>query len=223
MSVQRASLSPPSVEVIPLNLEHDGQPQFEPSFFEPYRGFLPEPDAEETYPPFTGVEGPFCKPLDWAQDINDYFQTYLATVQQETKLPIRLYQPGRFGHNLWERSPNSNWHISAFDYITDEPRFKCMMLNDVIGCDTVTREELLCICRIMVKVLRYYKNHLVAPVMVLSFMGPRHGRILVAHHNGDSLVIGKSELFDFQHKNIDAFKTFAQWWCSSGVGNTMAK
>lgn len=220
MSVLRENLPHPSVKIVSMNLEDDDQSQLEPSFFKPYSGFLPEPDSDKRYSSFKGVEGPFCKPLDWAQTINEYFQAYLTTVKRETDLPIRLYQPGNFGRNLWERSHNSNWHISAFDYVPKEHLFKCMMLNNVIGTDTITREELLCICRIMIKVLQHYKNH-VAPVMIISFMGERHGRILVAHHNGVSLVIGQSQLFDFRHKNIDALKILARWWCSSSVGKTI--
>ncbi|KAB8074330.1 hypothetical protein BDV29DRAFT_123709 [Aspergillus leporis] len=81
--------------------------------------------------------------------------------------------------------------------------------------------------------LRRYIGHLIAPVntpspllswfhvhcqslmwqmqvMILSLMGPRHGRILLTHHDGTSLVIRQSELFNFREKNVAALDTFAQ-------------
>lgn len=120
------------------------------------------------------------------------------------------------------------------------------MLNNIDGDDRLTRGELLCICRIMVRRLNVasYIDHMIAPVshnrleqsskcrradastlmqtMLLSFMGPRHGRILQAHYDGAKLVVRKSKLFDLRSKDVDALKLFARWWCASPVGDTIS-
>ncbi|CRG86260.1 hypothetical protein PISL3812_03263 [Talaromyces islandicus] len=48
-----------------------------------------------------------------------------------------------------------------------------------------------------------FPDHNVVPVKVFSFTGDKHGRILQAHMNGESLVIRKAEFYD-SHSKIDA-------------------
>lgn len=59
-------------------------------------------------------------------------------------------------------------------------------------------------------------------VILLSFVGPRHGRILQTHYDGINLVLRKSKLFDLRSKDFDALKLFARWWCASPVGHTIS-
>ncbi|KAH8427953.1 uncharacterized protein LDX57_005659 [Aspergillus melleus] len=89
--------------------------------------------------------------------------------------------------------------------------------------DQITRGEILSICRIMIRCLRAksYLAYKVIPVLLISFMGPRHARILLAHHNGTDLVVRQSKLLDFREKNVPAFKILLRWWCSSGTGDTI--
>lgn len=58
---------------------------------------------------------------------------------------------------------------------------------------------------------------LVQIMLLSSFMGPRHGRILQSHYDGAKLVVRKSKLFDLRSKDVDALKLFARWWCASPV------
>ncbi|PYI05845.1 hypothetical protein BO78DRAFT_419168 [Aspergillus sclerotiicarbonarius CBS 121057] len=212
------------VEVSTMHLDGDGQPSSQSSFFEPYRDTLPQPDPEEDYPPFDENGGVFCTPIAWAQDIYQYLRTYLVDIagQGNSKAHIQLMQPGNFDYKLWEHNHHFNWRATAVSKAPGGPWLKCMMLNNVKGSDDLTRGELLSICRIMVKGLEKYENHVVAPVMLLSFMGPRHGRVLLAHHDGTKLVIYKTQLFDFRSRNVPAFRILARWWCSRGVGDTVA-
>lgn len=52
---------------------------------------------------------------------------------------------------------------------------------------------------------------------MLSCMGSKHARILVAHHDG---VIRRSGLYDLSWKNVEALRLFVRWWCSDPVGET---
>ncbi|PWY74593.1 hypothetical protein BO94DRAFT_627427 [Aspergillus sclerotioniger CBS 115572] len=213
------------VEVSTMRLDGDRQPPSQSSFFEPYMGTLPQPDPEEEYPPFDENGGVFCTPIAWAQDIYQYLRAYLMDIagQENPNDHIQLMQPGNFDYNLWEHDYHFNWRATSASKVPDGPWLKCMILNDIQGSDKITRGELLCICQIMIKGLGTYENHVMAPVLLLSFMGPRHGRVLLAHHDGNKLVIYRTELFDFQSRNVSAFKILARWWCSGGVGNTVTR
>lgn len=57
--------------------------------------------------------------------------------------------------------------------------------------------------------------------MVFSFMGsPSRGRILQAYHDGNCLIIRKSQLLDFSTYNEDLFNLFLLHLASVPVGNT---
>ncbi|RJE24325.1 hypothetical protein PHISCL_03330 [Aspergillus sclerotialis] len=106
------------------------------------------------------------------------------------------------------------------------PHFMVKMLSGVNGeDDKMTRGELLCIIRIMERLLGAVKfiGHLITPVLVLSFMGHRQARVLQAHYNGDELVIHKTQLFDFtKKKDNDALLLLSRWAASSAVGDTVS-
>lgn len=146
------------------------------------------------------------------------------------------------------KESREDWRTTDVTFTPGYPHYKCLMLNNVDGDDRLTRGELLCICRIMVRRLNVasYIDHMIVPVshnrleqsskytrrradasmlmqvMLLSFMGPRHGRILQAHYDGTNLVVRKSKLFDLRSKDVDALKLFARWWCASPVGDTIS-
>lgn len=46
------------------------------------------------------------------------------------------------------------------------------------------------------------------PVVMLSFMGPQHGRILYAFMDGEQLVLRQSRLFSFERKANAPFALF---------------
>ncbi|KAL2215051.1 hypothetical protein M432DRAFT_643017 [Thermoascus aurantiacus ATCC 26904] len=63
-----------------------------------------------------------------------------------------------------------------------------------------------------------HKRHRVIPVMVQSFMGPQHGRILQAHFDGRNLVIRKSQLYDLTKKDDAVIDLFLQQRMNEPVG-----
>ncbi|PWY90770.1 hypothetical protein BO70DRAFT_384398 [Aspergillus heteromorphus CBS 117.55] len=221
------------IEILPLPLDSDGEPLFEPCFFDPYRVPFQDPDPEENYTSYGVVEGWELSPMDWARDVYSYLDRYIADVTFNDKdLSFGQHPPhDPLTHGtgqLWEHETSKghhlDWRATAGCSIPDGPQYKCMMLDDVDTDDTrITRGELLCACRLMIKrlSLRVHANHMIAPVLLLSFLGPRHARLLLAHYDGNNLVIRKSELFDCREKNIPAFRVPLRWWCSSAVGDTI--
>ncbi|PYH92226.1 hypothetical protein BO71DRAFT_442619 [Aspergillus ellipticus CBS 707.79] len=221
------------VEILPLPLTTEGEPLFEPCFFEPYREPFQDPDPKENYPSYGVIEDWELSPMDWARDVYSYLDRYIADVTlNDTKLFFGQHSPKdlptRTGP-LWEyetcRDYRFAWRDTAGCSVPDGPQYKCMMLDDVDTDDAcITRGELLCICRLMIKSLSVcaYVDHMIAPIMLLSFLGPRHARILLAHYDGKKLIIRKSELFDCRKKNIPAFRVLLRWWCSSAAGDTVS-
>lgn len=63
----------------------------------------------------------------------------------------------------------------------------------------------------------------VIPVMILSFAGDKHGRILQAHMEGDSLVIRSSNFYDFSVKRDAHLEDFLVYMASDLQGNTQVQ
>ena len=58
-------------------------------------------------------------------------------------------------------------------------------------------------------------------VLVLSFMGHLHGRILQAYYDGTSVVIRKTKLYHFLPENArDLLNLFVQQMANTPIGNT---
>lgn len=56
--------------------------------------------------------------------------------------------------------------------------------------------------------------------MIISLMGFRP-RVIEAYFKDNRLVLRPTKLYDFTHGNDAAFKTFAQWYLGSPIGDTM--
>ncbi|KAL1987892.1 hypothetical protein VTN96DRAFT_1876 [Rasamsonia emersonii] len=107
----------------------------------------------------------------------------------------------------------------------DRPHIQCDMIYNIDGDDRLLRGELLALIRIILGVLSATSlvDHLITPVLLFSYMGPQHGRILQGHFDGDNLVVRYSKLYDFRKKNNYVVKLFTQWLLCHPTGNTKAK
>lgn len=67
-----------------------------------------------------------------------------------------------------------------------------------------------------------YLRFLSIQIMVFSFMGQQHGRILQAYSEEKELIIRKSRLYDFttKEKALAHARLFAQYMANEPVGNT---
>ncbi|GES66236.1 hypothetical protein ATEIFO6365_0013020400 [Aspergillus terreus] len=218
------------IRCLPMPLSNEGYPQFKPCFFEPFKTISQDPEAG--YPAWELPEGwpeDSISPMDRADSILIYLDEYIGSVicnsaSNPKDSPAYWHMPSSSDRypTLWEHNELSRWVATFTSDYNAGPHFKCMMISDVHGDDRLTRSELLCACRIMIMFLssRRWMNHMVTPVMLLSFMGG-YGRILLVHHDGSQLIVRKSKLFDFREKNTPALKLFLRWWCSSHVGDTL--
>ncbi|KAL4941083.1 hypothetical protein BDV06DRAFT_223439 [Aspergillus oleicola] len=105
-----------------------------------------------------------------------------------------------------------------------QPHFKAVMYSAISGREEcLLRGEVLTILGIMMERLRMESlgKHLIIPVMLFSFMGPRHGRILLAYFDGQQLVIRKSPLYQFTSRDEGSMELFARYQAAEiGAGVT---
>ncbi|RJE18143.1 hypothetical protein PHISCL_09521 [Aspergillus sclerotialis] len=120
------------------------------------------------------------------------------------------------------------WIVQVKDNNKQQPshsHLKVLIYNNLDGVDgKLYRGEVILALRLMAAQLRRLRfiKHLVAPVLLFSFMGPQHARIIEAFFTGTTLVLRPSRLYDFREKDQAAFRHFAQWYFGKPIGDTMA-
>jgi hypothetical protein len=121
---------------------------------------------------------------------------------------------------------------------------KASMVYNIDGDERLLRGELLTLIRIMegrlslkslaehvlvpvsisfslhLPAARYLHRHMRLQVLLFSFMGPQHGRILQGHFDGKRLVVYHSELYDFRHEKNAPVKLFAMWSLCNPIDDT---
>ncbi|KAI9928133.1 hypothetical protein MW887_002166 [Aspergillus wentii] len=123
---------------------------------------------------------------------------------------------------------NSNeppWNpVEAYKLPEEYPHTMFTMRHDVQGEEELLRGEVLAIVAAMSTRMKLYSpsGHLYIPVLVFSFMGKQHGRILQAYYNGTAVVIRMTKLYDFTtaanaRKHL---QLFAQHMANNPTGNT---
>ncbi|KAL1968919.1 hypothetical protein VTN77DRAFT_1280 [Rasamsonia byssochlamydoides] len=66
-----------------------------------------------------------------------------------------------------------------------------------------------------------FRAHQTMPVLMVSFIGYQHGRIIHAHQNRDrKLVLQYSPPYSFERKKTALFKPFYRVMLSNAVGDT---
>ncbi|PYI05598.1 hypothetical protein BO78DRAFT_419572 [Aspergillus sclerotiicarbonarius CBS 121057] len=97
------------------------------------------------------------------------------------------------------------------------------LIHDLSGNDTsLARGEV----KAVVWALRYryklkeHKSHAILPVLVLSYMGPKHGRIIQAHHDGQKLVVQCSPFIGLHEENSPEMSLFIRYELAIPVGLT---
>ncbi|PLB55281.1 hypothetical protein P170DRAFT_461193 [Aspergillus steynii IBT 23096] len=214
------------IQVLPMPLTSDGDPKFKSEFFDPFRKPLPDPDEDIQFCPASPKE-----PDDAMSEglvVGNYFKSYIwdGIYRGKADKHNNPMQPIDFPRcSLWEFEfeDSIDWRSGGIADSPDGPWIKCIFYDSVNPNDhQITRGEILCICRIMTTCLsrQAYSAHYIIPVLLLSFVGPRHARILLAHHDGTNLVIRQSDRFALWEKDIPKLKVLLRWWCSSGIGDT---
>ncbi|PIG82026.1 hypothetical protein AARAC_010261, partial [Aspergillus arachidicola] len=103
------------------------------------------------------------------------------------------------------------------------PHLKAMMYSNLNGTDgTILRGEVSMALHLMIVQMRRarFLDHMIAPVLLFSFMGPQHVRLVETYFDGSSVVARPSRPFDLRKKNEAAIKELGQWYFGKPVGNT---
>ncbi|PWY77422.1 hypothetical protein BO70DRAFT_397708 [Aspergillus heteromorphus CBS 117.55] len=66
-----------------------------------------------------------------------------------------------------------------------------------------------------------FLEHMIAPILLFSYMGPQHARLIEAFFTGDALTVRATRLYDLRKKDEAVFKLLAQWYLGKPTGTTM--
>ncbi|KKK24735.1 hypothetical protein ARAM_007177 [Aspergillus rambellii] len=210
--VESHDLKAASIRHLPLSLEGDTQNY--PCFFKPYQGELPLPQKEKEDKLLKFKPDPDHIMWD-TRDMEIFFTRYFHdcweyALQKYPHSPplsgiYREIGDYKFGQLL--ECIGFNWYaVSVTDYpLGNYPHFKAILESEAIGDDRLLRGEIMTITDIMATRLKTksLRQHIVAPMLVVSLMGPRHCRVLEADFDGKFLNIRASKLYDFTQKNTD--------------------
>ncbi|GFN10638.1 hypothetical protein AtubIFM55763_009564 [Aspergillus tubingensis] len=228
MHVEPSDLKAAGIRHFPLSLEGAKD---RTSFFRPYEEELPLPVEEDE---FLQIE---LTPDNIMWDTRalevflfDHFHDCRGSAKREypQNPPYGVYREiGDFKFGQLLECGKFNWYaVSVTDYPDENlPHIKAIVENEAIGDGRLLRGEIMTIKDIMRARPRSntLRLHIVAPMLVLSLMGPRHARVLEADFDGAMLNIRASKLYDFTRKNTDAVQLLTRYWLGGACGQTTMK
>ncbi|KAE8154999.1 hypothetical protein BDV25DRAFT_146821 [Aspergillus avenaceus] len=215
-----------------LSLCLEGDTQHSPRFFKSYQGELPLPQKEEEDELLESDPDPdhiMWDTRDMELFLTHHFNGCLRYASQ--KYPHNPPMSGvyreigdyKFGQLL--ECIGFNWYaVSVTDYPAGNyPHFKAILESEAIGDDRLLRGEIMTITDIMATRLRTksLRPHIVAPILVISLMGPRHCRVLEADFDGKFLNIRATKLYDFTQRNTDTVQLLTRYWLGDACGQTL--
>ncbi|KAL2809607.1 hypothetical protein BJX63DRAFT_445194 [Aspergillus granulosus] len=205
--VEAHDLKAAGIRHLPLSFE--GDTQHYPCFFKSYQGELPLPQKEK-------------------EDRLLKFEPDPDHIMWDTR-DMEVFLTHHFGgcwEDAWQKYPHSpplscvyreigdyksgqlmkciefHWYaVSVTEYSEGNcPHFKAILKSEAIGDGRLLRREIITITDIMATRLRTksLRRHI---MLVVSFTGPRHSRILEADFDGKFLNIRASKLYDFIQMN----------------------
>ncbi|KAE8147975.1 hypothetical protein BDV25DRAFT_159179 [Aspergillus avenaceus] len=197
---------------------------------------LLNPDVEydrkkgSTYPEFKSTDPIHRRPIDCANNLIAYLSSYITAndIGSETKFSATSWSSislseGPF-RNLDEYEHPEFGVTSAIGVRNfSHPHVKAMIYNGLEGRDgQLLRGEITLALRIIRAQARWRRlfEHMTVPVLLFSFMGPQHARIVEAYFDGEWLVMRPTRLFDLRDKNETLIKCFGQWYFGEPIGET---
>ncbi|KAE8348321.1 hypothetical protein BDV28DRAFT_143790 [Aspergillus coremiiformis] len=117
------------------------------------------------------------------------------------------------------------WVITSATQLTEgpQPHIKAFIFNNMNGTDeNVLRGEVMVALNLMIQQLRFVRfiEQLTAPILLFSFMGPQHARLVEAYFDGTSLVMRLTRLFDLRKMDPAVTRMFGQWFFGLAIGDT---
>ncbi|RAH58105.1 hypothetical protein BO85DRAFT_487913 [Aspergillus piperis CBS 112811] len=85
----------------------------------------------------------------------------------------------------------------------------------------VLRGEVMVILRLIIAQMKSVRfvEQFTAPVLLYSFMGPQHARLIEAYFDGNSLIMRPTRLFDLRKMDADVIRTLGQWFSGLTIGD----
>ncbi|RAK77370.1 uncharacterized protein BO72DRAFT_527565 [Aspergillus fijiensis CBS 313.89] len=185
-------------------MELDENSSASSSFFEPCPAhLLMVPDDEHDqesrtkYQEFKSVNPIFRRPIDCARNMISYYSSFC--------LGCAIHSENYILDGLWKGlrpSPQQFDMTVPFEdlFECNEPEFGTPELVEA-------------------KRGREFP-HMKAMVLLLSFLGPQHARVIEAYFDGSSVVMRPTRLFDLREKDETLIRTFAQWFLGEPTGET---
>ncbi|RAK95039.1 uncharacterized protein BO80DRAFT_488170 [Aspergillus ibericus CBS 121593] len=95
---------------------------------------------------------------------------------------------------------------------------------DVDKVKSLTVGEVKAILRVMAvrMELDCYRQHLIMPILVVSYLNSTQGRILQAHHNGKRVVIQHTKILEFEGLKHRPVELFLRYYGSQPIGETVS-
>ncbi|PLB45038.1 hypothetical protein P170DRAFT_513115 [Aspergillus steynii IBT 23096] len=215
------------IQLMPLSLDEGSKDR--PVFFTPLdESFLETPDDEYDqkygmeYDTYDSIPEDCRDPKTCAQAINIYWSTYLSRYSLG-KQPVGgeiVWSPVRIGYTVYKdlyRYGFPEFGFTDAEQVKTGPyaHMKATIYNNLNGDDDhLLQGEMLPILRLMIGHLRRARfiDHMVAPLMVFSFLGPQHARVIEAYVEDHTVVVRRTKLYDLRSKDAAAFKLFARWF-----------
>ncbi|RFU25759.1 hypothetical protein B7463_g10578, partial [Scytalidium lignicola] len=211
-------------------LDPTGLPSNDFPFFAPYQGVMPNVDENRMGTTFLDrgrVPRIPLTALDYAMELADYFLHYtsLCRLDGYPTWSLKSILDFNFDWHLHENIPVRWEVIKVSDQPNNQyPHTMCYIIHGLDGNDHLLRAELLAVTRIMAGRLkrRAFRAHSKAPVLMFSFMGPKHVRLVHAYFDidEDKLYVNYTPLYDFETRNAQALQLLARWSLATPAGNT---
>ncbi|KAJ5577956.1 uncharacterized protein N7459_006920 [Penicillium hispanicum] len=229
-----SQLAKMKVLVQPMAL--DEKSDIKPLFFIPYQSYpeLDDDAVERNYPDLGGEQasqkwGIRTEPVDAARRLELYLSDYTRTWKYIEYVSDPLWTGKCIGdYSVYKdlyQYPQPEFGVSRMTNIDGKeyPHSKVVSYNNLNGNDhELLRGELLIILRLMLGQLRKRRllEHMMAPVLLFSLMGPQHARAIEAYYDGKNLILRTTKLYDFRTKNVQGLKDFAEWYRGNPIGDT---
>ncbi|GKZ20232.1 hypothetical protein AbraIFM66951_001439 [Aspergillus brasiliensis] len=210
--IAAADLEAANIRHLPLSL--NGDIEHHPHYFQQYPEELPLPEKEDEeqlleFPPDPNH-------ILWdTRDMETFLTNHFCNSWE--------YASDEYSHN----PPPSGIYREIGDYkfgqLLESYRVQLAMLeSEAIGDDRLLRGEIMTITDIMAARLRTksLRLHIIAPMLVISLMGPRHARVLEADFDGEMLNIRASKLYNFSRKNTESAQLITRYWLGGACGQT---
>ncbi|KAG2412941.1 hypothetical protein HFD88_010500 [Aspergillus terreus] len=222
------------IKILPMDL--DERSNALPTFFKQCpASFLLDPNDDydrdrSGFFDFDSLPAIHRKPIDCGRNMEEYFSHYVyaCALPRRDRALDGLWSPVSLGDAPFVALDRYTFseYITAKAYQVKNgpyPHAKAMIYNNLNGVDgRVLRGEVMIALRMIIAQMRRarFLDHMIAPILLFSFMGPQHARLVEAYFDGTSLVMRPTRLFDLRKKDEATLKQFGQWFFGEPTGDT---